>query len=72
MFREARFRGAASKTRLYGFRPNDRVISDFALLVFRFFLHYRVFQKIARWSTNIAHLGLSRFRSMSVPVAANR
>ena len=70
--RPAMFRGEISgccfQNTLIRFRPNDRVISDFALLVFRFFLHYRVFQKIARWSTNIAHLGLSRFRSMSVPL----
>ena len=41
---------------------------EFALLVFRRYLHSGIFRSIARWSTNIAHLGLRRFRVLPFPV----
>jgi type I restriction enzyme S subunit len=37
-------------------------------VIFRHFMHAGVFRQIARWSTNIAHLGLDRFRSLSFPL----
>lgn len=41
---------------------------EYALLVFRHYLHSGEFSRIARRSTNIAHLGLSRFAEMPFPL----
>lgn len=70
--RPAMFRGevpnACFQNTLIRFRANDRVDPEFALLVFRYYLHSGRFRRVARWSTNIAHLGLKRFASMRVPL----
>jgi len=60
--------GAFFQNTLIRFRSHSGVDPDFALLVFRHYLHSGVFRRIARWSTNIAHLGLDRFRSLPFPV----
>jgi type I restriction enzyme S subunit len=41
---------------------------SWALLVFRHFLHDGVFQAIASWTTNMAHLGAGRFAELAFPL----
>lgn len=53
---------------LIRFRPSEVVRPEFALLVFRFYLRAGIFRAIARWSTNIAHLGLRRFAELPFPL----
>ena len=60
--------GACFQNTLIRFRAGRHVLPEFALLVFRRYLHSGVFRAIARWSTNIAHLGLRRFRGLPFPV----
>jgi type I restriction enzyme S subunit len=54
---------------LIRFRANKDVVPEFALLVFRHYMHSGVFRQISRWSTNIANIGLARFKSLPFPVA---
>jgi type I restriction enzyme, S subunit len=56
--------GACFTNSLVRFRPHAFLSSEFALLVFRHYLHAGVFQKIAKWTTNIAHLGAGRFAEL--------
>jgi type I restriction enzyme S subunit len=67
MFRDEITKACFQNT-LIRFRAGPKVEPDYALLVFRHFLHTGVFRKIARWSTNIAHLGLDRFRTLPFPL----
>jgi type I restriction enzyme S subunit len=60
--------GSCFQNTLIRFRSGRLVDPDFALLVFRYYLHAGVFRRIARWSTNIAHLGLERFRALALPL----
>jgi type I restriction enzyme S subunit len=60
--------GACFQNTLIRFRGCPRVDADFVLLVFRHYMHAGIFRGIARWSTNIAHLGLERFRALQFPV----
>ena len=60
--------GACFQNTLIRFRAGPYVSADFALLVFRHYLHAGIFRQVARWSTNIAHLGLNRFRELPFPV----
>ncbi|MDE0106410.1 MAG: restriction endonuclease subunit S [Bryobacterales bacterium] len=60
--------GACFQNTLIRFRAGRGVAPEFALLVFRRYLHSGIFMSIARWSTNIAHLGLRRFRALPFPV----
>ena len=60
--------GACFQNTLIRFRPGEDLVPEFALLVFRRYLHSGLFRSIARWSTNIAHLGLLRFRALPFPV----
>jgi type I restriction enzyme S subunit len=53
---------------LIRFRSADFVNPQFALLVFRHYLRAGHFKRAARWSTNIAHLGVARFASMPFPL----
>lgn len=70
--RAAMFRNEVRETCLQNtllrFRSRPGVSAGFALLVFRHYLHSGQFQQIARWSTNIAHLGRERFASMRFPL----
>ena len=59
---------ACFQNTLIRFRTGRDVAPEFALLVFRRYLHSGIFRSIARWSTNIAHLGLRRFRALPFPV----
>jgi len=60
--------GACFQNTLIRFRAGPSVDRDYALLIFRHFMHSGVFRQIARWSTNIAHLGLERFRALPFPL----
>ena len=60
--------GACFQNTLIRFRAGKDVAPEFALLIFRRYLHSGIFRSIARWSTNIAHLGLRRFRVLPFPV----
>ncbi len=60
--------GACFQNTLVRFRPGPHVEPKFALIVFRNFMHTGQFQKIARWTTNIAHLGAGRFAEMLFPL----
>ena len=53
---------------LLRFRPSELVDPEYALLVFRFYMRSGVFRSIAKWSTNIAHLSLSRFAELPFPL----
>jgi type I restriction enzyme S subunit len=53
---------------LIRFRANKGIVPEFALLVFRHYMHTGVFRQISRWSTNIANMGLARFKSLPFPV----
>lgn len=66
--RPAMYRGESDRfcfqNTLVRFRANSGVNPMFALMVFRAYLHNGRFQKIARWTTNIAHLGADRFAKL--------
>ena len=64
----AEISGACFQNTLIRFRVGNDLDPAFALLVFRRYLHSGVFRSVARWSTNIAHLGLQRFRALPFPV----
>jgi type I restriction enzyme S subunit len=70
--RPALYRGevpdACFQNHLIRFRAGPVVLPDYALLVFRHYLHAGVFKSIARWSTNIATLGIERFRVLPFPL----
>ena len=60
--------GACFQNTLIRFRAGPDVEPEFALLVFRQYLYSGIFRKVARWSTNIAHLGLRRFQALPFPL----
>lgn len=60
--------GVCFQNHLIRFRAGSAVDPEFALLVFLHYLHSGKFRSLARGSTNIANLGLERFRSMPFPV----
>ena len=61
-------KGACFQNTLLRFRAGPVVDRDFALLVFRHYLHAGEFKKVAQWSTNIAHLSKARFSTLPFPV----
>ncbi len=60
--------GACFQNTLLRFRAGPAVDRDFALIVFRHYLHAGEFKKVAQWSTNIAHLTKTRFSTLPFPV----
>lgn len=60
--------GACFQKTLLRFRAHPGVSPSFALLVFRDYLHAGRFRQLAKWSTNIAHLGADRFANMEFPL----
>lgn len=70
--RPALYRGEVEEVyfqnHLIRFRATDKVLPDFALLVFRHYMHAGIFRRIARWSTNIANMGVERFKALPFPV----
>jgi type I restriction enzyme S subunit len=67
LFREELGEMAFQNT-LVRFRPSSRVLPRFALIVFRAYLHNGRFRRLARWTTNIAHLGADRFAECEFPL----
>jgi type I restriction enzyme, S subunit len=61
-------KGACFQNTLIRFRAGPRVLPEFALLVFRHYVYSQRFRQIARWTTNIAHLGSDRFAEVEFPV----
>ncbi len=70
--RPAMFRGelpaVAFTNSLIRFRPFGGAPPEYALALFRHYLHSGRFQQIAQITTNIAHLGASRLRSLEYPL----
>lgn len=70
--RPAMFRGevpgACYQNHLIRFRSGPLVYPEFALIVFRHYLHAEYFKRLARWTTNIATLSLRRFSAMPFPL----
>ncbi len=70
--RPALFQGelpnACFQNTLVRFQPSNLLNPRFALIIFRSFFHTGAFQKIAKWTTNIAHLGADRFAKMTFPL----
>lgn len=70
--RPAMFRGELENccftNTLVRYRAGPLVNRDFALLVFRWWLRTGAFQRIAKITTNIAHLGAGRFGEMLMPI----
>ena len=60
--------GACFQNTLVRFRSYQGLTSAFALCVFRSYLHNGRFQRIAKWTTNIAHLGAGRFAEIEFPL----
>src|ERR1044071_534716 len=70
--RAAMFRGEMPElcfqNTLIRFRASEGVIPGYALAVFRHYFYSGQFSRIARWSTNIAHLGGARFAALPFPL----
>lgn len=64
--------GACFTNSLIRFRPTDEVSPEWALLSFRLYMHSGVFQNIARWTTNIAHLSANRLADLPFRVPPRR
>jgi Type I restriction modification DNA specificity domain len=60
--------GACYQNHILRFRSNGAVDPEYAVLVFRSYLHAGRFQAIARWTTNLATLSLKRFSAMPFPL----
>jgi type I restriction enzyme S subunit len=60
--------GSCFTNTLVRFRPCPSLQVKFAQSVFRAFMHSGRFQQIARWTTNIAHLGADRFAKLAFPL----
>lgn len=60
--------GVCFQMTLLRFRAGPAVLPDYALLVFRHFLHAGVFRAASRWSTNIAHLSRQRLAAIPFPL----
>ena len=60
--------GACFQNTLVRFRPYNGLDPKFALIVFLAHLHSKRFQKIARWTTTMAHLGAARFSMVEFPL----
>ncbi|AMR76483.1 hypothetical protein A2G96_01280 [Cupriavidus nantongensis] len=56
---------------LIRFRTEASVIPDFALILFRHYMHSGRFRRIAKITTNIAHLGAGRFAELEFPLPSN-
>jgi type I restriction enzyme S subunit len=70
--RPAMFRGEREdlgyQNHLIRFRVHSGMSAGFALLVFRHYFRSGQFTSIARWTTNLANLGASRFAAMAFPL----
>lgn len=70
--RPAMYRGQpeeiAFTNSLLRFRTNPDVLPEWALLVFRYYMHSGRFKREVRITTNIAHLSAGRFKSIEFPI----
>ncbi|WP_153161862.1 restriction endonuclease subunit S [Zoogloea sp. 1C4] len=70
--RPAIFRGelprACFTNTLVRFRAESGVLAEYALAVFLHYMHSGKFRKIAKITTNIAHLGAGRFGTLEFPL----
>lgn len=70
--RPAMFRGELDDVcftnSLIQFRCGSEVDPEFAILIFRHYLHAGVFSRVAKITTNLAHLGAMRFAALPFPV----
>ncbi|MGE0525666.1 MAG: restriction endonuclease subunit S [Bdellovibrionales bacterium] len=64
--------GACFQNTLVRFRAVKGVNPEYALIVFLSYMHNQRFQKIAKWTTNIAHLGAERFAELEFPLAPEK
>ena len=60
--------GACFQNTLVRFRPFKSILSEYALIVFRAYLHSGRFQKKSQQTVNIAHLSAGRFSAMKFPL----
>jgi type I restriction enzyme S subunit len=60
--------GSCFQNTLVRFRAGPDLLPACALLVFRYYLHAGVFQRISKWTVNIAHLGAGRFAELDFPL----
>jgi type I restriction enzyme S subunit len=60
--------GSCFQNTLVRFRSFEAVNRNYALIVFRAYLHGGRFQRIAKITTNLAHLGADRFSHLEFPV----
>ena len=60
--------GACFTNTLVRFRTATGLLPEFALIYFMACLRSHRFRKLARWTTNIAHLGADRFAAMEIPL----
>jgi type I restriction enzyme S subunit len=60
---------ACFQNTLVRFRATDVALPRYALIVFRAQLQARRYMKIAKITTNIAHLGAQRFAAVEFPLA---
>ena len=70
--RPAMFRGELADccftNTLVRFRAGALILPEFALLMFRSWMRNGTFQRIAKITTNIAHLGAGRFAQLPMPI----
>jgi len=60
--------GSCFQNTLVRFRSFSGLTSEYALCVFRAYFHNGRFQKIAKWTTTMAHLGAGRFSEVEFPL----
>ncbi len=60
--------GACFQNTLIRFRSHSGILPEYALIVFRAYMHAGKFQKIGKHTTNIAHLGAGRFATLEFPL----
>jgi len=61
--------GACFQNTLIRFSPYEGLDRNYALMVFLAYLHNKRFQKAARWTVNIAHLGAERLSKIEFPLS---
>ena len=60
--------GACFQNTLVRFQSGNQTTADYALIVFRAFMHLGRFSRKSQQTTNIAHLGAGRFSKMAFPL----
>ncbi|BAY87976.1 restriction modification system DNA specificity subunit (plasmid) [Calothrix parasitica NIES-267] len=60
--------GSCFQNTLVRFQVYQGLLTEYALVVFRGYMHNGRFQQIAQWTTNIAHLGAGRFAELEFPL----